>query len=262
MTGLETNCLNYNGRQLAVVRNIRSRTQAETALTEQMKFLHTLLDTIPNPIFYTDGKGNCSGCDKAYESFFGKTKEEITGRPSQDLHQINLVELPVGAGSNTADSHGILRYETILEHSDGTKRNVIFSKDAYVDIEGRPAGLVGVVLEITDLRQSEDEKQRLGTQLFQAQKMEAVGQLAGGIAHEFNNILTAILGYAHQLKKNMSRDDPSCLFVGNITQSSERTARLTRDLLAFSRKQKIEDKLLDLDELVAKTKPLLSMMIG
>jgi PAS domain S-box-containing protein len=243
-------------------KEILVRTQAETALTEQMKFLHTLLDTIPNPIFYTDGKGNCSGCNKAFESFFGKTKEEITGRPAHDLHQIDLVEIPVGAASNPPDNHGILRYETLLEHSDGTKRNVIFSKAAYADIEGKPAGLVGVVLDITDLKQSEEEKQRLGTQLFQAQKMEAVGQLAGGIAHEFNNILTAILGYAHLLKKNMHLDDPLCFYVGNITLSSERAARLTRDLLAFSRKQKIEAKLLDLNELVDKTKPLLSMMIG
>jgi len=243
-------------------KEILVRTQAETALTEQMKFLHTLLDTIPNPIFYTDGKGNCSGCNKAYESFFGKTKEEITGRPAHDLHQVNLVEIPDEAGINPPDNHGILRYETLLEHSDGTKRNVVFSKAVYADIEGKPAGLVGVVLDITDLRQSEEEKQRLGVQLFQAQKMEAVGQLAGGIAHEFNNILTAILGYAHLVKKNMTSDDPLCFYVGSIVQSSERAARLTRDLLTFSRKQKIEPKLLDLNELVTKTKPLLSMMIG
>ena len=243
-------------------KEIQVRTQAETALTEQMKFFHTLLDTIPNPIFYTDGKGNCSGCNKAYESFFGKTKEEITGRPAHDLHQVNLVEIPVGAGNNPPDNHGIHRYETLLEHSDGTKRNVIFSKAVYADIGGKPAGLVGVVLDITDLRQSEEEKQRLGVQLFQAQKMEAVGQLAGGIAHEFNNILTAILGYAHLLKKNMPAEDPLSFYVGNIALSSERAARLTRDLLTFSRKQKIEPKLLDLNELVTKTKPLLSMMIG
>ncbi|RQW83917.1 MAG: response regulator [Geobacter sp.] len=243
-------------------KEILVRTQAETALTEQMKFLHTLLDTIPNPIFYTDGTGNCSGCNKAYESFFGKTKEEITGRPANDLHQVRLVEIPDEAGNNPPDNHGILRYETLLGHSDGTERNVVFSKAVYSDIKGKPAGLVGVVLDITDLRQSEEEKQRLGVQLFQAQKMEAVGQLAGGIAHEFNNILTAILGYAHLLKKNMPSDDPLCFYVGSIVQSSERAARLTRDLLTFSRKQKIEPKLLDLNELVTKTKPLLSMMIG
>jgi PAS domain S-box-containing protein len=243
-------------------KEILVRTQAETALTEQMKFLRTLLDTIPNPIFYTDGKGYYSGCNNAYETFFGKTKEELTGQPVHDLHRSNLVGNSDEAGSDPPDNHGILRYEALLEHTDGTKRNVIFSKAAYADIEGNPAGLVGVVLDITDLRQSEEEKQRLGTQLFQAQKMEAVGQLAGGIAHEFNNILTAILGYAHLLKKNMPDDDPLCFYVGNIALSSERAARLTRDLLAFSRKQKIEPKLLDLNELVTKTKPLLSMMIG
>ncbi|MGA7828744.1 MAG: response regulator [Geobacteraceae bacterium] len=243
-------------------KEILVRKQAETALTGQMKFLRTLLDTIPNPIFYTDDKGDFSGCNKAYETFFGSTKEELTGRPVQDLHLAALVEIPKEAGSTASDNHDILSYETLLAHADGTERNVIFFRAAYADIAGKPAGLVGVVIDITDLRQSEEEKQRLATQLFQAQKMEAVGQLAGGIAHEFNNILTAILGYAHLLKKRIPDEDPLCIYVSSIAQCSERAARLTRDLLAFSRKQKIEPKLLDLNELLVKTKPLLSMMIG
>ncbi|MDD2335559.1 MAG: response regulator [Geobacteraceae bacterium] len=243
-------------------KEILVRKQAETALTEQMEFLHTLLDTIPNPIFYTNGNGYYSGCNKAYETFFGKKKEDVTGQPVHDLYLADLVGISDQMGDISLGNHAILRHEALLEHADGTKRNVIFSKAAYADIEGNPAGLVGVVLDITDLRQSEEEKQRLGTQLFQAQKMEAVGQLAGGIAHEFNNILTAILGYSHLLKKNMREDDPLCFYVSSIVQSSDRAARLTRDLLAFSRKQKIEPKLLDLNELLAKTKPLLSMMIG
>jgi len=243
-------------------KEILVRKQAETALTGQMKFLRTLLDTIPNPIFYTDGKGNYSGCNKAYEIFFGSTKEELTGQPIQELHLAELVGVAKEAESADLENQGILSCETVLQHADETQRNVIFFRAAYADIQGNPAGLVGVVIDITDLRQSEEEKQRLGAQLFQAQKMEAVGQLAGGIAHEFNNILTAILGYAHLLKKNMPADDPLCFYVNSIAHSSDRAARLTKDLLAFSRKQKIEPKLLDLNELLVKTKPLLSMMIG
>ena len=80
-------------------KEILIRKQAETALTGQMKFLRTLLDTIPNPIFYTDGKGDYSGCNKAYETFFGSTKEELTGRPVQDPHLAALVEIPKAAGN-------------------------------------------------------------------------------------------------------------------------------------------------------------------
>ena len=111
-----------------------------------------------------------------------------------------------------------MSYETLLAHADGTERNVIFFRAAYADIAGKPAGLVGVVIDITDLKQSEEEKQRLGTQLFQAQKMEAVGQLAGGIAHEFNNILTAILGYAHLLKKYIPDEDP-CASTSTVSRN-------------------------------------------
>jgi PAS domain S-box-containing protein len=229
---------------------------------EQMKFLRILLDTIPNPIFYTDVDGLYVGCNKAHEKFFGRTKEMITGKSVEDLQSTDLVDFFRDNENASGEDHGIRTYEALLLHADGTNRRVLISKATYVDIEGNSAGQVGVIIDITDLKQAEEAKRRLEAQLFQTQKMEAVVQLAGGIAHEFNNILTAILGYSHFLRKKMVENDPLYCYVGNIMTSGERAAQLIRDLLAFSRKQKIEPKFINLNEIMGKAESLLSMMIG
>lgn len=241
---------------------VMERRQAEIALLEQMEFLRTLLDTIPNPIFFTDVQGRYAGCNKAYEVFFGRTNQELTGSSALDLYIADIVH---GSDTGEADGdgcQGVRTGEAQLRHADGTDRKVLFSRADYADIEGKRAGLVGVILDITELKKAEEEKLRLKAQLFQAQKIEALGQLAGGIAHEFNNILTAILGYAHLLRKKMPEEDPQRFFVDNTIASGERAARLIRDILAFGRKQKIDPSLVDLNEIVKKSESLLTMMIG
>ncbi len=116
--------------------------------------------------------------------------------------------------------------------------------------------------EAIERKQAEKEKMALEEQLSQAQKMEAIGQLAEGIAHEFNNILTAVIGYAGFIQKKMDKCDPLHPHVGNIILSGERAARLTRDLLTFSRKQRIETSLLNLNDVIIKAKAFLSMMLA
>jgi PAS domain S-box-containing protein len=243
-------------------KEILDRKQAETAVLEQMKFLHTMLDTMPNPIFYTDASGRYAGCNKAYEVFIGRCAAEIAGEAVSDACLASLVGLPPERRQGQWRDSGSDTFDLQLRHADGTLRSVIFSRATYGDIGGNAAGTLGVILDITPLKQAEEEKLRLETQLFQSQKMEAVGQLAGGIAHEFNNILTAILGYANLVRKFMPDGDPLSFYVNNIIVSGERAARLIKDLLAFSRKQKIEPKLLDLNEILEKAESLLSMMIG
>jgi PAS domain S-box-containing protein len=243
-------------------KEVTERRQAEIALLERMKFLRTLLDTIPNPIFYTDVHGRYAGCNRAYEVFSGRSNEELTGSSALDLNSVDFVH-----GSDVSETRGygcpgIRTGEALLRHADGTERNVLFSRADYADIEGKPAGMVGVILDITELKKAEEDKLRLKAQLFQSQKIEALGQLAGGIAHEFNNILTAILGYSHLLRKHMPEEDPLRFFVDNTIASSERAARLTKDILAFGRKQKVDPKPVNLNEIVKKSESLLMMMIG
>ncbi len=119
--------------------------------------------------------------------------------------------------------------------------------------DGRPA-IAGTVVDIT-------REQTLESQLRQAQKMEAIGTLAGGVAHDFNNILTAIIGYGKLLEMKMGRSDPLKAYVSHILTSSERAANLTRNLLTFSRKQVIELKPADLNKIVAGIARLLKSLL-
>jgi PAS domain S-box-containing protein len=120
--------------------------------------------------------------------------------------------------------------------------------------KGKPS-VVGTLLDIT-------EHSKLEEQLRQAQKMEAVGQLAGGIAHDFNNMLTTIIGFGSLMRMNMSKDDPLMSYVEQILTSSEKAANLTQSLLAFSRKQIISPKPVNLNEIIRGVEKLILRLIG
>ncbi len=116
--------------------------------------------------------------------------------------------------------------------------------------------------EITERQQAEEEKARLEEELRASQKLEAVGQLAGGIAHDFNNLLTVITGYSQLLLARLGQDDPSCHEIEQIDQAGARAAGLTQKLLAFSRKQVLSPKVLDLNGVVANMETQLQRLIG
>jgi PAS domain S-box-containing protein len=122
------------------------------------------------------------------------------------------------------------------------------------DEHGRPAFGVGLTEDITKRRQLED-------QLRQSQKMEAVGSLAGGVAHDFNNVLTAIAGYSEILLRELDEDDPRRRRVVEIEIACERASALTRQLLAFSRKQVLQPQLVDLNDVVTGIEPMLRRLI-
>ncbi|MBI5343555.1 MAG: PAS domain-containing protein [Deltaproteobacteria bacterium] len=129
---------------------------------------------------------------------------------------------------------------------------VPFSDDLYVHY----------IFDVTDRRRAEDEKEILRAQLQQAMKMEAVGRLAGGVAHDFNNLLTAIIGNVSLASMKVPPSDKVTDLLAEAKKAAERAARLTQQLLAFSRKQIIEPKVLDLNDLVADLEPMLARLIG
>jgi PAS domain S-box-containing protein len=128
---------------------------------------------------------------------------------------------------------------------------VPFSDDLYVHY----------IFEITDRRRSEVEKEKLQAQLLQATKMEAVGRLAGGVAHDFNNLLTVIIGNVSMAQAKLSTDDPVKGVLMEVNKAAERAAALTQQLLAFSRKQIIEPKILNLNDLIADLNAMLVRLI-
>jgi signal transduction histidine kinase len=120
---------------------------------------------------------------------------------------------------------------------------------------------VASLIDITEWKQAEAEKDRLEGQLLQAQKMEAIGQLAGGVAHDFNNILTTVIGYGNLLQMKIDRDDPRRHYVDHILASSQRAAQLTHSLLAFSRKQVMEMRPQSVNGMVQSAEKLLARLL-
>ncbi len=120
---------------------------------------------------------------------------------------------------------------------------------------------VGVAHDITERKQAEEERKKLEEQLLQAQKMEAIGQLTGGIAHDFNNILTVITGFSALMKRELRDDDPLCKYAEHILAASDRAANLTQSLLAFSRKQIMAPKPVDMNEIIRKGEKFLRRVI-
>jgi PAS domain S-box-containing protein len=138
---------------------------------------------------------------------------------------------------------------------DGTERVVEERSTVVRDSAGRPTRMVGTVLDVT-------ERQRLEEQLLQAQKMDAVGRLAGGVAHDFNNLLTAIIGSADLLRERLPDNHPERVEADEIRAAALRAADLTRQLLAFSRRQILAPQVLHLNRVVAGMNKMLRRLIG
>jgi PAS domain S-box-containing protein len=149
-----------------------------------------------------------------------------------------------------------------LRMKDGTIRFVQERCETLYDAEGKPIRSVGTVQDITERRRAEDERERLQTQLVQAQKMESVGRLAGGVAHDFNNMLQAILGNASLALDEAPKEGVLRESIGEIQKSAERAAGLTRQLLAFASKQTIRPRILDLNDTVSGMLRMLQRLIG
>jgi len=149
-------------------------------------------------------------------------------------------------------------YETKIIRKDGTHIWISFSATIFPE----QGFLEGSLVEITERKRSEIERQKLQAQLDQAQKMESVGRLAGGVAHDFNNMLTIILGNAEIIMADIDPSNPLVTNLEEIYKAAERSANLTRQLLAFARKQTIAPKILNLNHVLDDMIKMLKRLIG
>jgi two-component system cell cycle sensor histidine kinase/response regulator CckA len=186
--------------------------------------------------------------NRAYAEMFEYNAEELIGR---DILDLTPPEERDYVRSKIEEDQ--LVYETVGVKKDGTQINIEVSANSCM-YDGAPARLAAV-RDIT-------ERKLLEEQLRQSQKMEAIGQLAGGIAHDFNNLLTSIIGYSELTMKRLQPEDSLRHNIEEIRKAGDRAASLTRQLLAFSRKQVLQPKVLDLNAIVTDLEKMLRRLIG
>jgi two-component system cell cycle sensor histidine kinase/response regulator CckA len=238
---------------LAFDRDISERKQGEEALREAHQTLHALIQASPLAIFVLDPEARVRLWNPAAEHLFGWREEEVLGRtlpsvpPTQVKESKRLFQRMLAGESLDG-------LELQRQRKDGSPIYIsIFTAPLY-DVHGQITGIMALNSDIT-------ESKRLKEQLLQSQKMEVVGRLAGGVAHDFNNLLTAITGYSELVLNFMDEDNPLRQDVAEIRKAGDRAASLTRQLLAFSRKQVLQPKVLDLNKVVESMGKMLQRLL-
>ena len=238
------------------------RKQTEEALKEREERFHTLFNQAADCILIMDPAGPDGPviveANQASYTMHGYDEGELIGKPISYLDAPeSKKEIMERAAFIMSGKH--LTGEAEHVRKDGSIFPVEISA-RLIQINGKPY-IQAIDRDITERRKAQEEKKKLELQLLQSQKMEAIGTLAGGVAHDFNNLLTSIIGFSNLLQLDMEEDDPCRLHVEQILNASEKAARLTQSLLAFSRKQVMELKLQPLNSIIRGMEKILRRLL-
>jgi PAS domain S-box-containing protein len=229
---------------------IEERQRLESDLLKQNEILQKIFDHIPVMIGFFDEEGHLRLANREWERTLGWSFEEIMDRS---------VDIIAECYPDPKDRRGVRNF---IARSGGE-----WGDFRTRTRDGRVINTTWAMMRLSDgltitIGQDITERKALEEQLRQAQKMEAIGQLAGGIAHDFNNLLTAVIGYSELAMAKLKSGDPLGLYIGQIRQAGDRAQALTHQLLAFSRKQVLQPKLLNLNSVVSGIESLLRRLIG
>ena len=233
---------------------LRLLTQRRAIPDDAHSMLSSLVSAAPQAIIAVDLEWQVTLWNGTAERLFGWTAEEVLGRPVPFLPAERLAALRTTEGPE-GQPHGAPGSEMRHTRRDGSFVDTLFSTGVLRNAAGEAAGYIAVVTDLT-------EHKLLEAQLRQAQKMEAVGQLAGGVAHDFNNLLTVIKAHAFIALEVLPADAPAREDLLAVNDAAGRAADLTRRLLAFSRKQLLQPRVFDLNAAVSGVLPMLERLIG
>lgn len=233
-----------------ILRDLTPEKAWKKALKQSEDRFQRFFEEAPLGIALVDNYGRVSECNDAFSHMVGKEFHDLMGKVLGDF----VIEQSQS------------QVESILKNIRDGKSQPIPEEITFIGDKGVTAqmfaspymGDTGIVLHFTDVT----ERKHLESQMAQSQKMQAVGQLAGGIAHDFNNLLTAMIGFCDLLLMRHKAGDPSFADIMQIKQNSNRAANLVRQLLAFSRQQTLQPKVLDLTDTITEVSHLLKRLIG
>lgn len=255
--------LRSNSPTISTIADVSDKKKADEALRESRsqyrnlyeksqriaELYRTLLDASPDPIVVCDVHGRPTYVNPAFTRVFEWELDELSGR------RFDLIPLDSWMERQESGDRHKYSFETRCSTKDGRIIDVSVSGSVYHAQDGSAAGSVIQLRDVTEHR-------RLEEQLRQAVKMEAIGRLAGGVAHDFNNLLTAIIGYSDMLLQDMPAELSYRKRIFQISSAAKRASALTSQLLAFSRKQVLAVKVLDLNAVISGLEEILRRLIG
>ena len=236
---------------LSQARDVTERRLIESSLADTSRTLEALMAVSPAAVVALDRDARVTVWSPGATQLFGWTAEEVLGRTTP-LRAAD--ELDADFGWRYYEQDAVLE-EGTRPRKDGTRVDVMLSAAPLRDADGTVTGTIGVFLDIS-------ERKQLESSLRQAQRLESVGQLAGGVAHDFNNLLTAIRGYTYLALERAGDDGELRGDLDEIARAGERATELTRQLLAFSRRQTLQLTTFDLNQAVGESIRLLSRLLG
>jgi PAS domain S-box-containing protein len=241
---------------LGVYMDITEFKRAEQALYLSEKKFKDLLETINLIAVMLDRSGNISFCNDYFLHLTGWTRDEVLNRSwfdlflPADIREATLSMFTSGIAEGTIPAHN----EYLIITRDGNKKHIEWNHSLLRDTKGEVIGVASIGNDVTEHRKLED-------QLRHAQKMEAVGTLAGGVAHDFNNILNVIMGYGTMVMETLAAGSTSKEQMSEVLIAADRAADLTKRLLVFSRKQMVEVKPVNVNELILGVQKMLVRLI-
>jgi PAS domain S-box-containing protein len=243
---------------LALILDLTQRHRAEA---ERARLIQTIEQTA-DTILVTSPEGVIQYVNPAFEAATGYTREEVLGRNPRllksGLHDKAFYRDLWG----TITSGRTWKGRFLNRRKDGTLCTEDTTISPVLDQNGRIVNYLAVQRDITQQLEAAEEKSRLEEQLHRAQRLESVGRLAGGIAHDFNNMLGVILGYGESILEQLREGDPLREEVEEIIGAGQRSSALTRQLLAFSRRQTLQPEVIDLNSVIRNMEKLLGRLIG
>jgi two-component system cell cycle sensor histidine kinase/response regulator CckA len=252
------------GVVFGVIQDITKRKRAEEEKRESEHKYRVLFETANDGIFL-QGPTGFVDCNQKGASMYGLLRENLIGRSPAELcperQPDGRLSSEVAAEKIRAAFDGEPQeFEWQALRADGVPLDVEITLNR-VEMGGSVL-LQAIVRDITDRKRAEEERKKLGVQLFHAQKLESIGRLAGGVAHDFNNMMGVIIGHTELALHQISSSDPLYFDLQHIQKAAHRSADLTRQLLAFARKQTVSPKVIDLNDTISDMLTMLRRLIG